>query len=404
MNDHLKFSCLYEMVSCTHEKCTQRVFRKELRRHEETCPDRMLRCQYCDAVLRAVHLNQYHLSTGCLDFPKDCPNKCGAKITDRKLPQHKETCPCEPVPCLFAKHGCSETVQRNHMNRHLSEYLGKHQEILLQKVENLEINHQISQQTSQQTIWSLQTEVHQLQNTVQSLQAELQSVKSNYSRLLREDIGRLDQSHNRLRTQVSNNHQQLISQVNVMEREFQIQKKAFDNFINDCKITLDGITQANTAFPLKFIINNTDELIRKGEGHLSPYFYTECRKHKLRLTVFPGGKGNAKGQCISVWLHRIGNYGVQKKHLPERVKVQVVIELLSQLPHTTEADNLVINIDTIVHHNQQEEVIFEKNDFIPITELDYTERRRKFSFVRHTQYKMGNSLVFQVRSAVEDVL
>ena len=405
MNDHL-FSCLYETVPCKHEKCTQRVFRKDLQKHEETCPDRMVHCQYCKAPLRAIHLNQYHLSTGCQDFPKDCPNKCGAKITDRKLSQHKEICPCEPIPCVFAKYGCSETVQRNHVNRHLSEYLSKHLEILLQKIENLQTNHQASQQTSQHTIWSLQTEVQKLHNTIQSLQAEMQLLNNNYSQLLREDVGRLaiEQSHNRLQTQVSSNHLQLVSQVNIMERDFQFHKKAFENFVDNCKMIQDGITQANATFPLKFIINNTEELIHKGEGHPSPYFYTECRKHKLRLTVFPGGKGNDKGHCISVWLHRISNYGVQKKQLPERVKVQVVIELLSQLPHTTEADNFVINIDTIVHQNQQEEVIFEKNDFIPIRELDYTERRRKFSFVRHTQYKMANSLVFQVRSAVEGVL
>ena len=396
MSDHL-LTCPYEMVSCRHEKCTQQVLRKDLQKHEETCPDRILQCQYCKDYLRFIHLNQYHLSTGCQDFPKDCPNRCGEKVTDRKLSQHKETCRYEQIPCLFAKYGCRETVPRNLMNQHLSGYNYKHLEILLQEIENLQASHQTDQQASRQTIWSLQ-------NTVQSLQVEVQILKNNYTRLVREDIGRLDQSHNKLRTQVTNSHQQLTSQANIMEKNFQFHKKVFENFVDECKITQDGTMQASTTFPLKFIINNTEELIHKGEGHMSPYFYTECRKHKLRLTVFPGGKGNAQGHFVSVWLHRINNYGVQINQLPERVKVQVVIELLSQLPHTTKADNFVITIDTIVHHNQQEEVIFEKNDFIPIGGLDYTERRKPLSLVRYTQYKMDNSLVFQVRSAVERVL
>ena len=41
MGDHLS-TCLYEMVSCRHEKCTQQVLRKDLQKHEETCPDRIL--------------------------------------------------------------------------------------------------------------------------------------------------------------------------------------------------------------------------------------------------------------------------------------------------------------------------------------------------------------------------
>ena len=58
----------------------------------------------------------------------------------------------------------------------------------------------------------------------------------------------------------------------------------------ECKMIQDGITQANTL-PFRFIVNNTDELAMKEEGHQSPYFYTKCRRHKLRLTIFPGGMG-----------------------------------------------------------------------------------------------------------------
>ena len=294
------------------------------------------------------------------------------------------------------------------MNQYLSGY--KHMELLLQEVGNSrqevgnlrqEVGNLCSKQLDmQRTICSLQGE---LQKSKQLLETKVQILKDNYFRMILEDVGRLNQSQKDLQAQVYHNHQQLANQASLMERNFQFHKKAFENFMDECKTIHDNITQANTTPPFRFIINNTEELARKEDGHSSPYFYTKCQRHKLRFTVFPGGKNDARGHFMSVWLYRSSNYGVHKNKLPGRVKIQIVIELISQLPHTIEADNHVINIDTIVDQNQGE-LIFEKNDFIPLVELDYYERRKKFSFVRHTQYKMDNSLVFLVRSAVEGTL
>ena len=163
----------------------------------------------------------------------------------------------------------------------------------------------------------------------------------------------------------------------------------------------DGITQA-TTLPFRFIVNNTKELANREEGYLSPYFYTVCRRHKLRLTVFPGGKGDAKGHHISVWLHRINYYGVQNNQLPERVKLQVIVELVCQFP-MKEADNHVRCIDGIVQQDQQEEVIFKMDDFIPLKDVDSTERKKLLT-TKHIQYRKENSLLFQVRSAMEATL
>ena len=395
MDVHLS-CCLYETAPCKH--CNKEVFRKDLQRHQENCPNRMVQCQYCKATLRASHYDDWHLYNGCQDFPKDCKNKCGEKVTERELSNHKERCPFEEIPCLFAQYGCTETVQRNHMNQHLSGY--KHMELLLQEVGSL----RSKQIDMQRTIHLLQGELQKSRESEQLLEARVQTLNNNYSRMVLEDVGRLKQSQKDLQTQVHCNHQQLANQTSIVERNFQFHRKAVENFMDESKIIQDSMTQANTTPPFKFIINNVEELARKEDGHSSPYFYTECRRHKLRLTVLPGGKGDGKGRFVSVWLYRASSYGVPKNKLPGRVKIQVVIELISQLPHATEADNYVVNIDTIVHQDQQGELIFEKNDFIPIAELDYYERRRKFSFVKYTQYKSSNSMVFLVRSATEGIL
>ena len=412
MDAHLS-SCSYEMIPCVHEKCKQKVFRKDLQRHHEICPDRVVQCQFCKDYLRAIHLDQYHLSNGCQDFPKDCPNECGEKVTDRELPKHKETCSNEPVKCLFTNYGCTEPVQRHRMNKHVLDF--KHMELLLKEIE--------SSHKTQQT----------MQQTIQSLQAEVQSLK-NY---MCNDMGRLQKTQKESQAAVTQNYKQLITKVNLMERDFkfhkeafekfktehkmaqddiskhlvnqvnpitwdfQLFKEAFENFKDECKMIQDGIAQA-TTLPFRFIVNNTEELANREEGYLSPCFYTACRRHKLRLTVFPGGKGIAKGRSISVWLHRINYYGVQNNQLPERVKIQVFIELVSQLP-MNEADNHVTCMDGIVHQDQQEEVIFKMDDFISLRDVDATERRKLLT-TRHIQYRKENSLLFQVRSAMEATL
>lgn len=405
MSNHI-LSCLYEVVSCKHEKCTRTVLRKDLQNHQKTCPDRILQCQHCKANLRAVHLEHYHLQH-CQYFPKDCPNKCGEQVTDSALSKHRETCPHEPIRCRFTKYGCNETVERTHMNQHLSESTGTHMELLLQEIETSHAK----QSDMQQTIRSLQMQLEDsyktqalMRETVQELKTKVESLQHNYSRMVLNDIGRLQQSQKDLdsrTTQVDRYQQQLTKQV---DQNFQIHKKAVENVTDECRTIQDSITQASTTFPLRFVINNIEELTCKEEGHLSPYFYTECRRHKLRLTVFPGGKGESKGRDLSLWLCRINNYGVQSKNLPEHVKIQVVIELVNQLPHANEADNYLVTIDAVVHQNQQDELIGKKDDFIPIVDLDHNERRRRFSFVRFTQYKMNNCLVFSVKSAIENTL
>ena len=405
MDQHLS-NCLYETVSCKHEKCDQEVFRKDLQYHHENCPDRIVQCQFCKDHLRAAHLDKYHHNNGCQDFPKDCPNKCGTKVTDRELSKHKKTCSHEPLGCILNEYGCTQTVPRHHMTQHVLDY--KHIELLIKEIDK---SHK-SQQTMQQTM--------------QSLQAEVQTLKKNYTQMVREDMGRFDKLQKDLQTEVKQTHQRLLQQVSSMERDFEFHKKAFekfkveckkerenitqnlpnresiDNFMTECKMIQDGITQASTM-PFRFIVNNTEELVTKEEGHRSPYFYTNCRRHKLRLTVFPGGKGATKGDFMSVWLCRVNNYGVKNNKLPEHVKIHVVIVLISQLPNTTEADNFVVVIDAIVHQNQQEEVIFKKDDFIPFRELDHFERRKRI-FSRVIKYKMNNSLLFEVRSAMEAIL
>ena len=59
--------------------------------------------------------------------------------------------------------------------------------------------------------------------------------------------------------------------------------------------------------------------------------------------------------------------------------VKQTVILLTLKPHASETDSYLVNIEAVVHRDQQEDLIFEQNDFIHIPELDYTERKIIFS-------------------------
>ena len=77
------------------------------------------------------------------------------------------------------------------------------------------------------------------------------------------------------------------------------------------------------------------------------------QRHKLRLTVFPVGKGTENNSgFMSVWLHRISNYFVQTDKLPEAVKIQVEIQLINQCTPTGN-DHTTLTTDAVVYQNQK---------------------------------------------------
>ena len=201
-------------------------------------------------------------------------------MANRELIVHKKTCPHKQLPCLFTKHGCTELVQRQHMNQHLSQ--SKHMTLLLKEIDNLHT----TQSNMQQTIHSLKMELQDSQKaqsdmrqTIQSLEAKIISVKENYSQIAISDVGRLEQLQKQSQIKndrIAQNYQQLMRQASLMEQEFQLHKKTFEDFILESNRIQDSIIQASTTLPLGFIINNTEELVNKGEGFASPYFYTVC--------------------------------------------------------------------------------------------------------------------------------
>ena len=151
LKDHLVSAngCDYVEVKCTNG-CTDSTIlsiqlqlvsmkRKDLDNHlKNDCPLRPYQCEHCG------HKNTYHKITGneatrilglhhyaqCLEFPLECPNRCGVKDIKRKnMAKHRSHCPEEEVKCPNKcqrlrpryKKLLVTTTKRKDLDRHLAE-------------------------------------------------------------------------------------------------------------------------------------------------------------------------------------------------------------------------------------------------------------------------------------------
>ncbi|XP_065896192.1 TNF receptor-associated factor 5-like [Dysidea avara] len=394
MDEHRNV-CQFEMIKCKHKRCTSRLPRKYLADHESKCPNRTVTCQYCgDDTLRASHYEQFHLNNGCQRYPKPCRNGCGDEVTEEQWSSHQLICSDERVPCSFSQQGCPVQVRRREMDQHVASR--QHMELLLKEIN---LNRTLLSAQSAE-ICRLQGTIQSKDNTHQSLQSDVHSLKSNATRA-NQNISLLKKSHEEMKL----NQQQIFQQIQGLEDNFKLQQKAFQNFKQDCTIMYDNISLAKMTPPLKFVVYNVRELTRKGKCQESYCFYTECRRHQLKLAIFPGGKNGAEGQFVSVWLYRVNGPGTPTEDLPDQMKIIVSLELVNQLPMANESkENHAVQLDAVLNKNQtdaRETLICEKNNFIEIGQLDH-KRRETFSFTaRFTQYIMSDRLTFLVKYAGE---
>jgi len=249
---------------------------------------------------------------------------------------------------------------------------------------------------------SLQGFNRSLQNEVCFLQNEVRSLK-NAASWTNQDVTVLKKSHEDMK----HSHQQIFQQIHDLENSFKVHQKGFQDFKQDCATMYDNISLLKMIPPLKFIVHNIGELRRNGKGQETSCFYTECRRHKLKLAIFPGGRNGTEGQFVSVWVYRINGFGIAKEHLPEKVKIILSLELVNQLSMTNNTrENHTIQLDAVLKKDQTdtgETLICKKNDFIEINQLDY-QRRDTFPFTaRFTQYIMNDCLILQVKYAAEAI-
>ena len=137
MNAH-RAKCPLEPLDCPlgQHPSAPKILRKDMDKHKnEECEFRPFTCQYCN------HVGTYKSITGkgesvlkgkrhydvCVEYPLECPNKCGAEnIKRRNMALHRDKCPLEPLDCPFKHAGCADPIPRKDMDRHCQESMQNH--------------------------------------------------------------------------------------------------------------------------------------------------------------------------------------------------------------------------------------------------------------------------------------
>uniref|UniRef100_A0A1X7V4I0 RING-type E3 ubiquitin transferase n=1 Tax=Amphimedon queenslandica TaxID=400682 RepID=A0A1X7V4I0_AMPQE len=126
IDTHLN-SCTYQLVPCING-CGEKIRRSALKTHlTGNCTKRMVNCKYCkqrgrhQLITSSNHLNE------CPDLPFQCSNEgCNEKISRRSLASHNETCPKAIIPCEYNTVGCNKKMKREEQEIHNEESTEMH--------------------------------------------------------------------------------------------------------------------------------------------------------------------------------------------------------------------------------------------------------------------------------------
>ena len=153
LSNHLESDkgCEYVMVSCTNKGCGKRMKRRELEIHaNKKCTERPYECEHCglrDTCSNITGKREYfalypdhyivwpyncHYSK-CTKFPLPCPNECGVRdIKREEIPEHRNSCPLEPLDCPFKDAGCTKKIARRQMDVHMTANIQQHMLIIFE--------------------------------------------------------------------------------------------------------------------------------------------------------------------------------------------------------------------------------------------------------------------------------
>ena len=152
IKEHLKDNkgCGHVQVECTNKFCCKRMERKDLTIHlEHECKQRMYICEFCG------YKDTYNVIAGdgrkfpwsyqtknhyeeCGNYPLECPNQCRkTKIKRKYMDTHRDSCKLEPLNCPFKHVGCTDKIQRRHMDSHCQGSVQRHLLLLAKSHEQL---------------------------------------------------------------------------------------------------------------------------------------------------------------------------------------------------------------------------------------------------------------------------
>ena len=121
LEEHL-INCDLSLLPCPNEckkgKKILELLRKDIAVHKEVCPRRQYKCSLCQEAGEYKERTTTHLKE-CPKVKISCPNNgCNKHIQRCNMPQHRQKCMFEPVPCKYAKISCEINVPRKDLDEH----------------------------------------------------------------------------------------------------------------------------------------------------------------------------------------------------------------------------------------------------------------------------------------------
>lgn len=133
--DHLLYECPKELIECKYG-CNIRNLREKVKSHESTCDLKEVECQYCKVQVQ-LKLIKNHYNDECKSYPTKCT--CGKSIALDLLQIHCDNdCELTIVDCSYKALGCSKRDIRKNIKKHQQESSEQHNQMLINKVMNLE--------------------------------------------------------------------------------------------------------------------------------------------------------------------------------------------------------------------------------------------------------------------------
>ena len=141
LDDH-KNVCGFAKVTCT-QGCGKFILRKDLTQHyNNECSKRKIKCKYCGKLGHYQLISGKHI-TVCEEYPVKCPRGCALSsgIKRKDLAKHAEICPLKMVQCPFIEAGCDTRVLRKDLNAHMESNTQQHLMKMMMAYSKLTIEH-----------------------------------------------------------------------------------------------------------------------------------------------------------------------------------------------------------------------------------------------------------------------
>eukprot|EP01103_Thecamoeba_quadrilineata_P003539 TRINITY_DN13302_c0_g1_i1.p1 TRINITY_DN13302_c0_g1~~TRINITY_DN13302_c0_g1_i1.p1 ORF type:complete len:579 (+),score=46.03 TRINITY_DN13302_c0_g1_i1:226-1962(+) len=168
---HRQKECLYEIIGCKNENCKEvSLERRELIEHNQICPHRLIRCEFCENDSIKFIEKQAHDEI-CPEKLIECPLQCMTMVKKSKVEDHlQKECKEMAVECPM-RIGCGKTFKRHELGDHLLQNLHTHYIYFTDTLTSLKCKVKSQKKNFQESSRQLDEAINNLKNQLKHQQS-----------------------------------------------------------------------------------------------------------------------------------------------------------------------------------------------------------------------------------------